>query len=161
MLGSSSAKCALVKRATGTAVAHLAESIEDAVEEDEDVAAGHLGDVVHGLTRKVPHAGVRIGKAGQDGRHQLCQVGPDALEVLGRGDEGGDGGSPWVCRSVRWRCGGLAGVPGDCRFAAAVADLAQSKRHGGHGNQSALSAVGARIVKDKLLSQHRDHCHNL
>lgn len=69
-----------------TVVTHLAESIEDAVEEDEDVAAGHLGDVVHGLARKVPHAWIRIGETRQNGRHQLCQVGPNALEVLRRGD---------------------------------------------------------------------------
>ena len=44
------------------------------VEVDEDLALGHLGDVVHGLARIVPDTGILIREAGQNRRHDGGKV---------------------------------------------------------------------------------------
>ena len=53
---------------------YLAECIEDVVEVDEDLALGHLGDVVHGLARIVPDTGILVREAGQNWRHDGGKV---------------------------------------------------------------------------------------
>lgn len=55
-------------------MAYLAESIKDMVEVDQDLALGHLGDVVHSLACIVSNTGILVGKAGEDGRDNDLQI---------------------------------------------------------------------------------------
>ena len=53
---------------------YLAESVEYAVEEDENRTTGHLGDVVEGLAGVVAHTGILVLKTGQNRLDQLGKV---------------------------------------------------------------------------------------
>lgn len=54
--------------------AYLAQGIEDIIEEKEDFAFGHLGDVIHAFTGIVPDACILIGETSQDRRNNLLQI---------------------------------------------------------------------------------------
>ncbi len=54
--------------------AHLAEPVEDVVEEGEDGRARHFGHVVERLAAVVAHPAVRVEEAGQHRLHQLVDI---------------------------------------------------------------------------------------
>jgi hypothetical protein len=58
---------------------YLAESIEDVVEVQQNLALCDFGDVVHALARVVSHTGILVGEAGEHGRHDLVEVAGDFL----------------------------------------------------------------------------------
>ena len=51
--------------------AYLAQGIEDIVEEKEDFAFGHFGDIIHAFAGIVPDACILIGETSQDRRNNL------------------------------------------------------------------------------------------
>lgn len=57
--------------------AYLAQSIKNIVEIYQNLALGHFGNVVHGLTGIVPDTGILVGKAGKHRRY-------NNLEILGK-----------------------------------------------------------------------------
>lgn len=62
-------------------VTYAAQAFEYLVEEGEDAATGHLGNVVHRFTGVVPNPAVLVSKAIEHRRHQLVQVPPSLLQT--------------------------------------------------------------------------------
>jgi hypothetical protein len=63
---------------------HLAQSIENVVEEQKDLAFGNLGDIVHALTCVVTHASILISEASQDWWYDLCQISSNFILLPGQ-----------------------------------------------------------------------------
>lgn len=55
-------------------VSYLAESIEDLIEVDENLALCNFGDVVHALAGVVSNTRILIAKACEDWRHDFLEV---------------------------------------------------------------------------------------
>lgn len=55
-------------------LAYLAQGVENVVEEDQNLAFGHLGNIVHGLAGVVSHASILIGEACEDWWHYHMQI---------------------------------------------------------------------------------------
>jgi hypothetical protein len=61
---------------------NLAQPVENLIEVNENLAFGHLGDVVHALASIVAHPSIRVCEAGQDRRDNLFEVASYFLRTL-------------------------------------------------------------------------------
>lgn len=86
--------------------AYFAEGVENFVKVEQDLAFGHLGDVVHALAGVVADTGILVGEAGEYGRDDLFEV---SCDFLGLGQQVQAWlGESWTYTAQRYRGGGQA-----------------------------------------------------